>query len=155
MIKRNKKKGFTLIELVIVLAVLAIIALIAIPNFTRVRNNALVQADDTSCEQITNIMQTAVAEGVISPVIGQSYVGVIIEVDESVAKVKTETPKYRIKISGTALPYNSKFTEPEAALRDHLRDIESPQEAGKTEYIVDIAADGSISTKTGPEPEEN
>lgn len=55
MIKRannKKKKGFTLIELIIVLAVMAIIALIAIPNFAAVRNNSKVKADKQSCETI-------------------------------------------------------------------------------------------------------
>lgn len=55
MIKRannKKKKGFTLIELIIVLAVMAIIALIAIPNFTAVRDNSKVKADVQSIETV-------------------------------------------------------------------------------------------------------
>lgn len=55
MIKRGnnkKKKGFTLIELIIVLAVMAIIALIAIPNFAAVRDNSKNKADLQSCETI-------------------------------------------------------------------------------------------------------
>ena len=59
----KKKKGFTLIELVIVLAVLAIIALIAIPNFTKVRNDSLQKADDQTIEQIRKITLMAIANG--------------------------------------------------------------------------------------------
>ena len=64
--KNRKKKGFTLIELVIVLAVLAIIAMIAIPNFTKVRNKALVDGDKRSAEQIEKITLMAIANGDIT-----------------------------------------------------------------------------------------
>ena len=63
---KKKKKGFTLIELVIVLAVLAIIAMIAIPNFTRVRNKALIDGDKRSAEQIEKITLMAIANGDIT-----------------------------------------------------------------------------------------
>lgn len=38
--KRNKKKGFTLIELVIVIAIIAILAAIAIPRYQKSKNKA-------------------------------------------------------------------------------------------------------------------
>lgn len=69
MIKRannKKKKGFTLIELIIVLAVMAIIALIAIPNFAAVRNNSKVKADKQSCETIERTVLMLVADETIS-----------------------------------------------------------------------------------------
>ncbi|WP_346936693.1 type II secretion system protein [Clostridium sp.] len=65
MIKRannKKKKGFTLIELIIVLAVMAIIALIAIPNFTAVRDNSKVKADKQSCETIERTVLMLVSD---------------------------------------------------------------------------------------------
>jgi type IV pilus assembly protein PilA len=40
MIKLNNKKGFTLIELMIVIAIIGILAAIAIPNFISYRNKA-------------------------------------------------------------------------------------------------------------------
>ncbi len=68
MIKRannKKKKGFTLIELIIVLAVMAIIALIAIPNFAAVRNNSKVKADKQSCATIERTVLMLVSDETI------------------------------------------------------------------------------------------
>lgn len=59
---KKRKKGFTLIELVIVLAVLAIIALIAIPNFNKVRTDSQKKADDATCETIKGVTQMAAAD---------------------------------------------------------------------------------------------
>lgn len=140
--KKKKKKGFTLIELVIVLAVLAIIALIAIPNFTRVRNNALKQADDTSCEQITNITQTAIAEGVVKPVLGTSYTLTITFTADGKPTVATTMP-FGKDAAGTT------FTA-ELLGKEHYRDIDAPQVNGKTKYDVVIDTQGSVKTTTGP-----
>ncbi|MEW8995116.1 type II secretion system protein [Clostridium sp.] len=69
MIKRvnnKKKKGFTLIELIIVLAVMAIIALIAIPNFTAVRDNSKIKADKQSCETIERTVLMLVSDETVT-----------------------------------------------------------------------------------------
>jgi type IV pilus assembly protein PilA len=54
MIKLNNKKGFTLIELMIVIAIIGILAAIAIPNFIAYRNKAY-------CSKAENDAQTVVA----------------------------------------------------------------------------------------------
>lgn len=50
--KLKSKKGFTLIELIIVIAILGIIALIAIPNLAGIRQRSQVSADKRTAEQI-------------------------------------------------------------------------------------------------------
>lgn len=56
--KRIYSSGFTLVELVIVIAVLAILSAVAIPAFVGVRNNAKVSAAKTS---LINIIKECIA----------------------------------------------------------------------------------------------
>lgn len=64
--QNKKKKGFTLIELIIVLAVMAIIGAIAIPNFAAVRDNSKVKADRQSCKTIQRTVLMLLADGTIT-----------------------------------------------------------------------------------------
>ncbi|SHJ82650.1 competence type IV pilus major pilin ComGC [Tepidibacter formicigenes] len=58
----RNKKGFTLIELIVVLAVLGIIAAIAVPNFTGVKDSAKRKADELSVKTINKAIQLYIAE---------------------------------------------------------------------------------------------
>jgi type IV pilus assembly protein PilA len=58
MIKLNNKKGFTLIELMIVIAIIGILAAIAIPNFIAYRNKSYCKGAETDA----NNMAAAVAD---------------------------------------------------------------------------------------------
>jgi type IV pilus assembly protein PilA len=52
MIKLNNKKGFTLIELMIVIAIIGILAAIAIPNFISYRNKAYCARGESDAQNI-------------------------------------------------------------------------------------------------------
>ena len=59
---KKKKKGFTLIELIIVIAIIAILAAVAIPKFGDVRKNANVKSDVANAKTIANAVTALIAE---------------------------------------------------------------------------------------------
>lgn len=63
--KKNikKKKGFTLIELIIVVAVLGILALIAVPKFGEIQKNSKEKADMATAKTIADTAVMLVAKG--------------------------------------------------------------------------------------------
>lgn len=134
--ERKKKKGFTLIELIIVLAIIAIIAAIAIPNFTKVRADSKVKADTQSAETIRRITLTLLADDELKP--GDSVL-LTLGTDKKTTATKTAaTP------TGTAT---------DADLKEYFNEVKKPQQDGKTGYTVGISATGEVTVTTTPEPE--
>ena len=122
--RKGKKKGFTLIELVIVLAVLAIIALIAIPNFTKVRNDSLKKADARTGEQIEKIALMGIADQDIT-------------VADQTIEITFST--------GVAVPGAGTYgTNGQADFQEMLKEVKEPQVNGQETFEVDITATGDV-----------
>ncbi|KGN02262.1 hypothetical protein Z969_06375 [Clostridium novyi A str. 4570] len=64
--KTKKKKGFTLIELIIVIAILGILALIAIPKFGSAQKDAKIKADIATGKTIADTTAALIAKGDIT-----------------------------------------------------------------------------------------
>ena len=62
MIKRNNKKGFTIVELVIVIAVIAILAAVLIPTFAGIIKKANLSADEQAVRQMNTALAMYEAE---------------------------------------------------------------------------------------------
>lgn len=142
MIKRannKKKKGFTLIELIIVLAVMAIIALIAIPNFSAVRENSKIKADKQSCATIERTVLMLVS-------------------DETVKGDGTVTLKFDAngKLDKTNTTIADSIKDSKDVITEALNEVKAPQgkvgtekDAAKaTTYEITIK-DGSVKAVTG------
>lgn len=71
--KRNKKRGFTLIELIIVIAIIAILAAIAVPAFGQIRQKANVSTDMGNARTIYSVVAAEVADESILLPTGENF----------------------------------------------------------------------------------
>lgn len=59
---KNKKKGFTLIELIIVIAIIAILAAVAVPKFGEIQRNSKIKADIATAKNLHSVASQYLAE---------------------------------------------------------------------------------------------
>ncbi|HFE9686429.1 type II secretion system protein [Clostridium perfringens] len=113
--KRNKKGGFTLIELTVVLAIMAIILTVIAPNFSSVKDSAKTKVDQQNCAAIERSVEMLLAEDVIS---------------SNVTNIKITSSNGNLQISGIS------DNTSKSKLQDLLEDLDKPQNGNS--YNVNI-----------------
>ena len=119
------KKGFTLVEVIIVLAIIAIIAAIAIPSLSKVRLDSMKKADDRSLESIIRIVERLIVDESI-----EEFVEVKITIDPSG--------------SVTIFPVTAELRE----VDEYFEGIEKPQTKDMNKYEINIDSIGNITGQT-------
>ena len=101
--KRTNKKGFTIVELVIVIAVIAILAAVLIPTFSGVINKA---TDSANLQDASNTYKQLLASeeylGNLNLAENDSVVDLYIVVGSTNAKVVYEVINGKLEVSETA-----------------------------------------------------
>lgn len=89
LLNKKKKGGFTLIELIIVIAIIAILAAVALPKFAAIRETANVKADISNAKSIQSEVISLMGENKIPTPATGSFTD--ITVDNTAAPSYTAT----------------------------------------------------------------
>lgn len=83
-LKKNKKKGFTLVELIVVIAIIAIIAAVAVPTTISYVNKAKISTADQEATELMNTLNTAMTDLALNAPSGGVTTGELKELLDSV-----------------------------------------------------------------------
>ena len=155
MIKRNNKKGFTIVELVIVIAVIAILAAVLIPTFS----GLIKKANESKDIQLIRNLNTAVAAELNESITMAEAMEAAAEFGFDVEKIEAKVVGNKILWDSVAKVFcylndgeveyvsdvDSKGTGAQLWIID--RDGDTETDATYSSYVVNLAADATVNAK--------
>ncbi|MBO3313736.1 prepilin-type N-terminal cleavage/methylation domain-containing protein [Clostridium perfringens] len=134
--QNKKKKGFTLIELIIVIAIIAILAAIAIPNFLSIQRKARVKADIASAKTIYDATSALIAEGKIVPT--SNDVTFTLDNDKVTAKPEDAgEPKTNANAANALQSYLQTIPKPESIANQKFEvTVKGPESSPKIQVKI-------------------
>ena len=145
-LKKKRKGGFTLIELIVVIAILGILAAIAIPRFAGFTGRANLANDDALAQTVANSAQILIASGDIKVSAASS-----LEVTKNSDGTLIYTMNPALTVTKTDAATTLAYFRAEMG---KLVGTDAKLTAATTSFAIPIAADGSVNkagiTKVNP-----
>jgi len=114
--RKNGQKGFTLVELIVVMAILAVLAAIAVPKYNGIQVTAKVKADGATAQSIARaarIQQLESASGAAVATVSTNYMDVPAKIQSGTGGFTLGgggSAKYTVKFTPTLSPYDTEQT---------------------------------------------
>ena len=143
---RKTNKGFTLVELIIVIAILAIIMLIAIPNFSGIQQRMQVRADKATAAQIGKAVRVWFTDCTTDPSLVSGDDATTLKPDELAVISVTAADTYSIAATSEYSTlcgiegYMSKDQHPSSMKTDNVTDTNQRYVVFLTAAATNVAA---------------
>lgn len=149
--KKKDNKGFTLVELVIVVAILAILVGILAPQYTKYVEKSRQSADAANMDEMVKAVEIYAADGINIPIAGDAVITISSDGTSVAAKgnakaaAGTEESKTKTTVDMV-----------ESALKEHVKDYEnikmkSSNWEGNISAEINVDSNGAVTVVYKPE----